>query len=314
MSRPHTGLNGFLLIDKPAGPTSHDLIQQLRKILSIRRIGHSGTLDPAASGLMIIAVGQATRLLEYLNGLPKEYFCRGRLGFVSTTDDAQGEIEPAGMGAVPSEPELLMALDPFRGTIRQRPPVYSALKIDGRRAYEKARGGEEFEIDEREVTVHELHCGKFCYPDFELTMRVSTGTYVRSIVRDLGAALNSGAYCLEIRRTAIGRYNVEQAFDGNNLQEHAAELRQSIFQAADFLDHLPSVSLEGDQVNHILHGNPARLNKSQFKRELEPLIGGPLLLLSVAKKLIAVGRLKPDALDSVEFNLHPEKVFPPEEN
>ena len=200
----------FLLIDKPAGCTSFDVIRDLRRALGERRIGHLGTLDPFATGLLILACGTATRLLPALQGLPKTYDARAVLGSVSTTEDPEGEVTETG-GVIPTRRAVDEALAAFRGEIRQRPSAHSAVKIDGQRAYARARRGEEVDMPLRTVTIHAIAATRFDPPELAFTVTCSTGTYVRALARDLGEALGCGAYLTGLRRTAIGPHAVDAA-------------------------------------------------------------------------------------------------------
>lgn len=192
-------MDGILLIDKPVGLTSHDAVAAVRRSLGRPKTGHAGTLDPFASGLLILLVGKATRLQSRLMALPKRYETVARLGATSTTGDTEGEI--ARTGRIPPDPPELPT-----GDVRQRPPIYSAVKVRGERAYARARRGERFEMPERIVTVYRFEQlwreGERAGYEIEC----SAGTYVRSLIADLG-----DAYCEELRRTAIGPFAVEQA-------------------------------------------------------------------------------------------------------
>lgn len=192
-------MDGILLIDKPVGLTSHDVVAAVRRSLGRAKTGHAGTLDPFASGLLILLVGRATRLQSRLMGLPKRYETVARLGATSTTGDTEGEIVCT--GRIPPDPPELPV-----GEIRQRPPIYSAVKIRGERAYARARRGERFEMPERLVTVYRFE-QLWREPERAgYLIECSAGTYVRSLIADLG-----DAYCQELRRTAIGPFAVEQA-------------------------------------------------------------------------------------------------------
>jgi tRNA pseudouridine55 synthase len=192
------------LADKPAGLTSHDMVARARRALGVRRVGHAGTLDPFATGLLIVLVGRATRLARYFGQLPKTYDVVARLGARSSTGDPEGEIVQTGV-----VPEALVL--PL-GAVRQRPPAYSAVKVDGERAYARARRGEPVETAEREVTVFEA-CERWRSGDRAgLRFVCSSGTYVRSLVAELG-----DAYCLELRRTAIGPFAVAGAWPGDGV-------------------------------------------------------------------------------------------------
>lgn len=189
-----------LLIDKPAGPTSHDVVARARRCLGEKRVGHAGTLDPFATGLLIVLVGRAaTREQALFMGLRKTYRVTARLGALSSTGDRDGEITVT--GRMPRE-----GLELPTGEVRQRPPAYSAVKVDGQRAYRRARRGEEFELPERVVTVHRFEQLERAGDRAEFEIECSTGTYVRSLIADLG-----DAYCVELRRTAIGPFTVGEA-------------------------------------------------------------------------------------------------------
>jgi tRNA pseudouridine55 synthase len=195
-------LEGILLIDKPVGPTSHDIVARVRRSLGGAKTGHAGTLDPFASGLLIVLVGRATKLQREMMALPKRYETVARLGATSSTGDPEGEITLT--GRIPADPPQLPC-----GEIRQRPPAYSAVKVGGERAYRRARRGEHFEMPERIVTVHEfrqLWRRTDPEPTAAFAIECSSGTYVRSLIGDL-----HDAYCLELRRTAIGPFGVDEA-------------------------------------------------------------------------------------------------------
>ncbi len=203
-------MDGVLLCDKPAGPTSHDVVARVRRLARAAsgervRVGHAGTLDPFATGLLLVLVGRATRTQRYLMALPKTYETVARFGAVSTTGDPDGEI--TGTGAVPAGDLVLPT-----GELRQRPPAYSAIRIAGRRAYERARAGEVVDMPERTVTVSSLR-GALARrrPRARFAIECSAGTYVRSLIADLG-----DAYCVELRRTAIGPFRVEDATAGED--------------------------------------------------------------------------------------------------
>ncbi|HWI21658.1 MAG TPA: tRNA pseudouridine(55) synthase TruB [Baekduia sp.] len=193
-------MDGALLIDKPAGPTSHDVVYGVRRALPKgTKVGHAGTLDPFATGLLIVLTGRATRAQRFLMGLPKSYETVARLGWTSTTGDPEGELVHT--GNVPPDPPVLAT-----GRLMQRPPAYSAVKVDGRRAYERARAGETVELAEREVEVTRFEQLERDGERARFAIDCSSGTYVRSLIADL-----ADAYCLELRRTAIGPFSVTEA-------------------------------------------------------------------------------------------------------
>ncbi|MEO8632047.1 MAG: tRNA pseudouridine(55) synthase TruB [Chloroflexota bacterium] len=202
----------MLAIDKPEGWTSHDVVAVARGVLGIRRIGHGGTLDPLATGLLALLVGETTRSTERLHTAPKVYDALVRFGSETATDDRQGEATRS--AAAPSAAsEIEAALGPLRGAIQQVPPAYAAVKVGGRTAYSRARSGEVVELAAREVQVHRLEMTDWNSPDARLLIVCGSGTYVRSLARDLGRALGSAAHLAALRRLAIGSLDVEDAID-----------------------------------------------------------------------------------------------------
>jgi tRNA pseudouridine55 synthase len=223
-------IDGVILVDKPAGVTSHDVVAgQRRRLGRGVKVGHAGTLDPFATGLLLVLVGRATRVQRFVMALPKRYRAVARLGWTSTTGDPEGEIAP---GSHPAEPLRLPT-----GRVRQRPPAYSAVKIGGRRAYALARRGEAVEVPEREVEVRRFELVARDGDRAEFAIECSSGTYVRSLVADLG-----DAYCLELRRTGIGAFDVAEADP------------ERIVPLDDALSFLPAVELEGDAARRAAHG------------------------------------------------------------
>lgn len=214
-------IQGLLLIDKPAGWTSFDVVNYVRKIVARSegrkpkqvKVGHTGTLDPFATGLLILLIGKDyTRRAGELSKQDKTYEVKMRLGAVSSTGDPEGELTAVD-GVEPAEEELKAALKRFTGTIEQTPPAYSAVKVDGQRAYKLARAGKEVNIEPRQVMIGRLELIDYAYPEAKLATDVSSGTYIRSLVEDIGSALGTGAYTTELRRTKAGPYGLEKAID-----------------------------------------------------------------------------------------------------
>ncbi|MCX6560079.1 MAG: tRNA pseudouridine(55) synthase TruB [Candidatus Aminicenantes bacterium] len=205
-------MDGLLLVDKPPGPTSHDVVARLRRALGRPKTGHFGTLDPMATGLLIVAVGQATRLNQYYAGREKSYRAVARLGTATDTYDAEGAPRPGpAAGPIPDRDAVDRALLPLRGEIEQVPPPYSAKKIAGTPLYRLARAGQPVSPRPARVIIHDLRVLRFEPPDLELDIRCSTGTYIRSLAHDLGQSLGCGAHLTSLRRTAVGEFRVEQA-------------------------------------------------------------------------------------------------------
>lgn len=203
-------MQGFLVVDKPQGVTSFDVVAQARRILVERKIGHLGTLDPLATGGLVLAVGEATKLIEYLMGADKEYETTLEFGKTSDTYDAEGEIIETGVVGPPFA-QLKVALLQFRGEIKQTPPAFSAIRINGQRAYHLARRGEQVELKPRLVRIDSLEILSFNEGVARLKITCSSGTYIRSLVHDLGQALNVGAIMTGLRRTRVGQFTLDMA-------------------------------------------------------------------------------------------------------
>ena len=214
-------LSGIALIDKAPGMTSHDVVAQLRKQLSEKKIGHAGTLDPFATGLLVMGVGSGTKLLHHLFGLDKQYHATFRLGQSTSTDDLEGEVLTEASASTVSQQEIQNAIRNLTGTIEQVPSSVSAIKIDGKRAYEIARSGQEVSIPARTVNVYhfEMTSQITCvgeWIEFEAVIDCSSGTYIRALARDLGVALGTGGHLRALRRTRIGELNISDAADVSN--------------------------------------------------------------------------------------------------
>jgi tRNA pseudouridine55 synthase len=253
---PITG--GILLLDKPVGVSSFQALRPLKRLFPKTKIGHAGTLDPAASGLLLIGIGSGTRLLEYLEGMPKAYAFTARFGLVSDSYDLEGAVEPHPGAASASgldAAKVTAALPPFRGPIRQTPPAYSAIKVGGERAYDLARAGETVVLEPRDVTVHSLELKAFhpangsAGPSADLVLHCSKGTYVRSLVNDLGAALGCGAVTDKIRRLAIGPFRVEDA-----LAPEALVPGMALRPMDEAVSHLPAAVVPDTHVARFLNG------------------------------------------------------------
>lgn len=230
---------GFVLVDKPRGPTSHDVVDVVRRAFGVRRVGHAGTLDPPASGLLVVAVGPATRLLRYVQGLPKTYDVTGVLGVRTSTLDAEGEV----LSRVPvhvGPDDIRDAAKALVGEIEQTPPAVSAIKVGGVRSYKRAARGEAVELEPRTVTVYSFDILRTSKDAFDARIVCSSGTYVRSLVAEVGERLGCGAHVEHLRRTAIGELDVRNATTPERLSSDAMK------QIEDVLGHLPRVDLDAD--------------------------------------------------------------------
>ena len=229
-------MDGIVLVDKPTGPTSHDVVSKIRRIFNTRKVGHAGTLDPMATGMLVIGIGRATRLLGYLSASDKEYLATIRLGEATNTDDAQGETVQRHSTRALTDSDIYEAMRQFRGHISQRPSAVSAIKVDGKRAYARVREGEQVVLPEREVTIHDCEVLRIMnHPDFdvvdvEVRVACSSGTYIRAIARDLGEQLGVGGHLTSLRRTRSGSFQhmstLEELESNHEVIDLSSALRQ----------------------------------------------------------------------------------------
>jgi len=294
------------LVDKPEGWTSHDVVARMRAILGERRVGHAGTLDPMASGLLIVGEGRATSLLSCLSMLPKRYLARARLGISTDTQDRTGRVL-AERAAIPDRAAVASTLERFRGLIEQTPPIYSAVKVGGERLYKAARRGEEVERAARPVHVYALSlvdgtASEAESPDaagseITLDVTVSRGTYVRTLAHDLGEALGCGAHLTALRRIRSGPYRVEDALSPAKEAAHdAAAFRARAISPERALSFLPRVRLDASESARLRHGVAPVLTIDRVERSSadDPLppgeAGWPLALLDDEGALLALAK------------------------
>ena len=294
-------MKGILLVDKPAGMTSHDVVDRIRRAARMKRVGHTGTLDPAATGLLILCLGPATRLSEHFTGLEKTYEGTMRLGIETASYDLDGEVvteRPV--------PELDIAAiqhqcTPFTGQIQQIPPMVSAVKVDGERLYKLARKGETVERPARSVLVRAYDVLSYDAPDARVRVTCSSGTYVRSLCHDVGQAIGCGAALASLRRLAVGRHRVEDALPLEAFTSPDS-VAARLLPMGDALD-LPAGVLEDDALPALANGNPIS------SRNLVggcPVSHGWLQLKNRAGELLALGMVEPAGLESL---VHPKRVF-----
>ncbi|MBN1284394.1 MAG: tRNA pseudouridine(55) synthase TruB [Anaerolineae bacterium] len=267
------GAFGILNVDKPGGLTSHDVVARVRRGAGIRRVGHAGTLDPLATGVLVVCMGQATRLTEYLVDSMKVYRARVVLGVTTDTYDAEGAtvaVRPVDVDCAAVE----AALDAFRGEVEQAPPMYSAVKHQGTPLYRLARQGKEIEREPRWVNIASLALSEWEPPAFTLEVTCSAGTYVRTLAHDLGQALGTGAHLAGLRRLASGQFRVEDAVSLETLQAafEAGSWRDYLLPADLALKDKPAVRLDGESAKRITNGRdvPAPLGASGLARAYTP--------------------------------------------
>lgn len=277
-------MDGVLVIDKPSGPTSFDVVRQVRALLKVKKAGHTGTLDPMATGVLPICLGEATKVAGFITEGDKAYEATVRLGVETDTQDAQGKVLAEAPVPPLTAPLVEAALASFRGTFEQVPPMYSAVKVAGKRLYELARAGEEVERAGRQVTVHELTLRDFSAHTLRLSVRCSKGFFVRTLAYDMGRALGCGAHLETLRRTMSGPFTLAQALPLAELpalaQDRAAVARR-LLSVSEALANLPSLSVSAADATRVSHGVPLEA----------PAMPGRLRVLGPEGRLLAVAEV-----------------------
>lgn len=248
MRKPAT--DGLLLVDKPAGPTSHDVVSVVRRALRIRRVGHAGTLDPFATGLLVLLIGRATRLLPYIDAEPKVYEATVRFGVATDTDDVTGSA--VAEAALPSRASVERAMEELTGEILQRPPAFSAKQVGGRRSYAAARVGERLELRPVPVRVHEWQVSAWRDAELDAVITCSGGTYVRALARDLGQLSGSAAHLTALRRVRSGPFSV---CDAATLDEVATG-SATVLPPIEAVRSLPAERLDAEELSRVINGRP----------------------------------------------------------
>lgn len=243
---------GLINVNKPSGMTSRRVVDRVLRLVRPAKAGHAGTLDPLASGVVVVCVGGATRLIEYVQEMPKRYMATFLLGRESDTEDVEGEVTLLASPPRPTLKAVAEAAAEFVGLIEQRPPIYSALKIKGRRAYKLARSGKEVDLAPRTIRIDRIDVVQYDYPELTLDVTCGSGTYIRSLGRDLAASLGTAAVMSALERRAIGRFAVEDACDAGDLTEE--NLHEHLQPAVRAVERLPVVKLTDDQIGRLANG------------------------------------------------------------
>ena len=289
-----TAVTGFLNLAKPRGPTSHDIVTRVRRLTGVRRVGHAGTLDPLAEGVLVLALGPATRLLEYVASGEKVYRATIRLGSTTTTDDAEGDVmdtRPLTVGRA----DIEAALPQFVGEIAQRPPAFSAVQVGGRRAYDLARRGAAVELPARQVRIARLNILGWQAPDLTLEVTCGPGTYIRSLARDLGAALGCGAHLAGLIRTRSGGFFLTAATALHDLEHHTARCTWRLLLVAPSaaLAHLPVLTLTAQGCVLLRRGQPVSSAHLLSSVPTTARADGSVCVLDAEGQLIAIAAYDP---------------------
>lgn len=295
---------GFLRIDKPQGVTSHDVVSHVRRALGVRRVGHAGTLDPFASGLLLVCVGGATRLMEYIHSLDKVYEAEAQLGVMTDTDDLEGSVVGTqDTWRTLDIEQVTQALQGRTGSVLQLPPAYSAKKIGGEPAHRRLRRGESVELAPSRVEIHDVKLLSMDLPQIRFRIRCGTGTYIRAFARDVGEDLGCGAHLTELRRTRIGPHRVDDALSLD------AVAPDRLLPPEQVVSHLPSAGIAMDVVRRLRHGQRVAMPQPPNAAPNEPLAllaspqDGEVPLAEGLSSLVGVGCWR----DGV---LHPMKILP----
>lgn len=287
-------MNGLLVIDKPGGMTSRDVVNRVQRWFPRKtKIGHTGTLDPLATGVLVVCVGAATRLADYVQAMGKTYVSRFRLGATSTTDDADGEITEHPAAVPPTREEIDAALGAFIGTIEQVPPAFSALKLDGKRAHDLARKGQDVALAARPVRIDAIRVRGYEWPFLDVEIDCGKGTYIRSIARDMGAKLGCGGMVQTLRRTRIGPFTAEQ---GIGLDVPPEEARAKLLPMAAAVAGMATVQVDAEGQRRFRLGQPAKylLNGGR-----QPPESSEVAVLDETGELAGVGILNDGAVRPV---------------
>ncbi len=292
-------MNGVLVINKPQNWTSHDVVNKARGILQEKRIGHTGTLDPLATGVLVLCIGKATKIARYLESDDKEYTAELKLGTTTDTLDSAGSILETHEYHPPSRDEVQRALDRFRGNILQRPPAYSAIKVSGIPSYRLARQGTILEHEERPVTISAITLLEYRDPLIRFSVSCSKGTYVRSLCADIGATLGGGAHLTALVRTRSGRFRIEQAVDLEQLAQEVSRglAEKTLLTLSEALGSFPMVTVDASEARRISHGNSISIPSGFAVSDAQSLIrvlDSEARLLAVAKS--SAGLIRPEVV------------------
>jgi len=302
-------MNGTLIIDKPEGWTSHDVVAKLRGILKTRRIGHAGTLDPFATGVLVVCVGTATRLVQCLVGLGKEYTATVRLGFATDTQDLTGKpISPLVSSNGLTAEEVKRVLFEFQGEQKQLPPMFSAKKVDGERLHKAARAGREVERQVCDITIYSLAMlqdGAFTENadgtrDFVVRVKCSSGTYIRTLAHDIGAMLGVGAHLSALRRMAVGHFGIDRALSLSEVQKQVTDgtIETKVIGLAGTVSHLPGLILDEEMLKQVAYGRELIMGVApigaQIAEYLQQISQKYVSLCDEKGELVGLGELNPE--------------------
>lgn len=293
---------GFLIVNKPPGWTSRDVVNVIQKHVRPFKVGHAGTLDPLATGVLVLGIGQATRLFEFLQGARKAYEATFLLGRESDTEDTEGSVTILPNPTIPSQHEIEIAAQKLIGRIMQRPPAYSAIKVKGQAAYARARRGELVELNERPVDVYEIRIREYAYPILRVGIVCGSGTYIRSLGRDMAKSLGTATVMSALSRTFVGPFRMEDAFDLTNIDRK--EIEDRLRPPIEGLSHIPKVTVNSTQARQLMQGQVVDAGIQAPCRD-------PVAVVDQENRLVAMAEISRGASGS---SLRPLRCFPNDAN
>lgn len=301
-------IDGILNINKPTGWTSHDVVQKIRRVLGQSRVGHTGTLDPLATGVLLLCLGKATRISQYLSNLDKTYVATIRLGETTDTGDAEGRVVERRVVQV-TKKDLQNILPRFRGKVQQIPPMFSAVKQGGKRLYQLARAGSIVERAPRLISVYGIDLLHFEERDLILRIQCSKGTYIRSLAADLGRELGCGGHVTGLQRERVGQFGLEDAYTLSEVEQRHRNnlLSRDVLSINDALGHLPKIRIEKENQLRIEHGTPVSLSSSGFSLDME-YNQVPVRLMGDHDRLLGLGTVELNRVQSA-LSVRPICVF-----
>jgi tRNA pseudouridine55 synthase len=296
-------LSGVLVVDKPRGITSHDVVDYLRRILGTRKIGHAGTLDPSADGVLLACINKATKMVQFITQYDKEYDAVIKLGVITDTYDGEGKVLQIKDDLEIGWDQIRDAVSSFAGRIQQTTPLYSALKFQGKRMYQYARANVKVEPKRREVEIKSLEIQDVKMPLVQLKINCSKGTYIRSLASELGEKLGCGAYLFSLRRTRVGPFKVDEALSLKSISDiqAAGSIEEVLWPIEKIMSDLPSIVVEESFANKIQHGLPLK-SSSVLSVEGDFDVNQTISVKDKQKRIIAVGRALTTASNFLDLN------------
>lgn len=286
---------GILVVNKSKDMTSHDVVSILRRKLKIKRIGHTGTLDPMATGVLPICIGNATRISEYIMEQGKSYIASLKFGYSTTTYDSTGDVVDKSDKVSFTDSEILEVIDKYIGNIKQTPPIYSAIKVDGKKLYEYAREGKSVEIKSRNVDIYDIKLLENSGENIKIYVKCSKGTYIRSLIHDIGISLGTFAHMTDLIRTSVGKFDIEDSYDIDSIDNMSIdEISQALISIEDSLYNLDKINIKEDIKQRLINGQ--RINVKTLNINFDDLSEDTDISVYVQNEFIGIGKINNNIL------------------